>query len=603
MKSLEDITDNKISTDVLVIGAGGAGIRAAIEACDNGTEVLIVCKGKFLKNGSTFYNISPGWGIQFLKPEDRNNNYDDFFQEILEVGEGMVFPELARILVEETPQRIFELEKMGVEFYKPNGDFKRVLACFANKKRYDAAVMDIPNIAEIFRREIEKRNIKKIEDFQVIKIVTQEIGGESKVTGALGLDVNGEPVFIEASAIILACGGGSAIYKYNMNSPELVGDGYNISINAGASLINMEYVQFIFGIVSPSKVHFFEKALSYNPPITNPEGMQFIKNYIPENVQFEKVLRKRMKHGPFTSRNISRYLDIAVYSEMRKARTGEDDGVFLDLSEFPEHISKIEKDFPYMKKWLGWLDKKGIDIEKQKLEIALCAHANNGGVFVGPDTMTEVNGLFACGEIMAGPHGADRQGGNMMAATQVFGKISGEEAAKYSKNIGRGKLKNNDLISEITEFIKSNKDKKVNYSDIKKEIQDIIYEELVICRRENGLKKLITYLEGDLRDRSRSIKIRNSSQLKDFFNLDSMINTALFIANAALLRKESRGSHHRMDFTEKNNYMFKKPIEIKKNEDETSYRFTSITDHFINKSKQEKDQSFGREGFKMSIDA
>lgn len=562
-----------VLTDVLVIGAGGAGLRAAIEASDNSTDVIVVCKGRFTKTGSTFYSLVPGWGIQFLKEEKDGNTYDYFFEEIIKVGDGMALPELSKILVEQTPERIYELEKMGIKFNKINGDFYDYLSCFSSVKRAAACALDIDNIQETFRKEVIKRDIKVFEKFYVVKIIVKEEGKDKRVCGAIGIDKDGELIFIKSRAVIIATGGGSIVFKHNMNSPELTGDGYELALDAGALLINMEYIQYIYGIVAPKRMHFSEKVFMYNPTVLNDSKEIFIENYIPKNFTIEEIIKKRVEHGPFTSRLISKYYDIAIYSEIRRGKGTKNGAIFIDLSDLPEYIDKIEEEFPATKKWLKWLIGRGVDIKSELLEIALCAHANNGGIYVNSDAMSEVEGLFACGEVMAGPHGADRQGGNMMAATQVFGKIAGESAAKYSKDCTESRIAEKYLISEINEKIKLSKDGSQDYKTIKSKIQNATNKELIICRREKGLRKLIDILEGEISEEISLLKIESGIDIKKYFDLNSMKNTALIVANAALMRKESRGSHHREDYPEKNDSDFRKIIRINRENGKNIYRF------------------------------
>jgi fumarate reductase (CoM/CoB) subunit A len=561
-----------ISTDILVIGAGGAGLRAAIEASDNNVNVLAACKGRFSKTGSTFFPLVPGWGIQFLKEEKGKSTGSYFVEEILKVGEGMAYPELAKILVDQTPDRVNDLERIGIKFHKINGKFYDFLCCFSNVKRTVAAALDINNIQVTFRKEIERRKIEVIEDFNVIKIIFKEEGNGRRVCGAVGIDRNGGLVLIRSKAIVLASGGGSVIFKQNMNSPELTGDGYELALDSGASLINMEYIQYIYGIIAPIRIHFSEKVFMYNPPVLNLSGSTFIERYLPQNLSINDVISERIKHGPFTSRLISKYYDIAIYSEIREGRGTKNHGIFLDLSQLKEHIDDLEKEFPATKEWIEWLSGKGIDIQKDMLEITLCAHANNGGIYVNSDTMSEVYGLFACGEIMGGPHGADRQGGNMMAATQVFGKIAGKNAANYSKDCLEAKIDQKDLLLTINEEIKLIGDGIQDYKNIKTKIQNAVSEELVICRRDKGLKKLIEELS-DLSEMIASLKISKTTDIKNYFNLRSMIRTALIIANSALMRKESRGSHHREDYTQKNDKEFRKIIKINRKNGKNIYKF------------------------------
>lgn len=560
-----DSFSEELSTEVLVIGAGGAGLRASMEASDNYAKVIVVCEGRFTKTGSTFFHLAPRWGIQFLPDGSSKADSDYFLKEILEVGEGMASPTLAKVLINETPSRVYELEKMGIEFQKVNGNFYDSLCCFARVKRKVAAAVNLENVRNIFEREIKKRSITVIEGLKIIRVLVKDVKSKNVVCGVIGVNSDGDLVLIKCKSIIIATGGGAAIFKNNLNSPELVGDGYELALDAGASLINMEYLQYIYGIVSPKKLLFSEKVINYNPPILNKNRQEFIRKYIPDGLSLEDIVKARVEHGPFTSRLISKYYDIAIYSEIRNGNGTYNNAVYIDLKKLSENISEIEKEFPGVEKWFKWIRIKGIDLEKQLLEIRLCAHACNGGIKVNSETMSEVGGLFACGEVMGGSHGADRQGGNMIAATQVFGKKAGENAAIYSKEVDRIKLDRKKLILEMNNRIKLIKDGNLSYKKLREEIQNIVNQELVICRNEKGLRKVIDYLNSKLSEKISKIKLGNKKDGKNYFTLKSMINTALIIANSALLRRESRGAHHREDYLDKDDKNYRKVIEVKRN--------------------------------------
>ncbi len=567
------IINEEIKCDVVIIGAGAAGIRAAIESYNNDASVVILNKGKFGKSGSTFYRIVPGWGIQLLSKGESYDTYDNFLKEIIEVGEGMASQELARILVEETPDRVVDLENMGINFYKIKEKFYKCLCCFASIERECADAFDMENIKNCFTGEIKKRNIKVIDNFNVIKIITNQSKYKKKVTGVIGINFKGNLILVKAKAVILASGGCAFIYRHNLNSYELTGDGYELALDAGASLINMEFIQFIYGIIAPKKFHFFDKVMTYNPPILNCNKEEFIRNYIPEEYTIEEIVKKRIDYGPFTSRFISKYYDIAIYSEIKKGNGTKNNAVYLDFKDFNKHLGQISKSYPTIADWYNWILEKRIISKTNHLEIDLCAHANNGGLLVKEDAMTEVDGLFACGEIMAGPHGADREGGNMMASTQVFGKIAGRNAANFSKFNIFEKIDNAEVLTDLNKKIRINKSGTLGFRQIQEDIQDAVTSELVICRNERGLKWLINKLEEEFYEKIRFLKIENNLELKNYFNLKTMINSAYIIAMASLLRKESRGSHHRSDYPEKDNKKFKKVLKIQRKNNTNIFNF------------------------------
>lgn len=553
-----DAVDEEIQCDVAVVGSGGAGIRAAIESFDNNADVILLNKGKFARSGSSCYK---DWGIQMITKEEGANTYDNFLSEILEVGEGMASPKLAKILIEQTPARVKDMQAIGFKFKFSD----KVISCFASIARDDAYAFNTQNIRNSFKNAVIKRNIRVIDDFCVIKIIKRESKDKNKITGLAGIDSEGNLVFIKAKSAILANGGCGEIYRYNYN-PGLTGDGYNMALDVGASLINMEYLQFCWN-------YFNALTLLCGLPLINNKRQEFIASYIPKDITLEQVVKKRMTHGPFSSRIVSKYLEIAIHSEIKKGNGTRNDTVYLDLGDFNKNIDKILKSYPSLVDWYKQITSKKLINDNSMIEVYVCAHANNGGLFVNEEAMSEVEGLFACGEVMAGPHGADREGGNMMAATQVFGKIAGENAAKYSKSNSFEKIDKNKVLSDLNKTIKIDKQSSLTFSQIKKEIQDAVYSELVVCRDEKGLKWLINKLEDEFTEKLHSLNIENKREIKNYFTLKSIIDSAHTIANAALLRKESRGSHHRQDYPEKDDKNYRKIIRVKKTDGVNGFEF------------------------------
>ena len=560
-----------ISTDVLVIGGGAAGIRAAIEANDNGADVLLVVKGKFAKTGSSFFSLVHGWGIQAVfKDTNLDDSTEKHLEEILEAGLGMCDVKLARILVEEAPQRVMDLKRYGIEFKKENGEFVQQVGCFSKKPRAIAA-SDMKNIRSTFRNEIIKRNIKVLENTMVFDLLTIN----NTCVGALCIKDNGDIIAIKAKSTILATGGASTIFKNNLNSPELTGDGQIMAINAGAELLNMEFIQFIYGIVYPKKLLFAERVLEFCPKIYNRHNELYLEGYLPDSLEYEEVLKDRAKHGPFSSRSISKYFDIATYKEIMKRNCSEHGGVYIDLSAISNN-KKMEK-YPFTKDWIRWLFSQGIDPNSQILEIAPHAHAFNGGVRVNERAETKVKGLFAAGEIIGGPHGADRLGGNMMSLTQVFGARAGKYAAIRSKKIKEIPWNEESIKRKYSSITKLTKAKNgIKPDKIDEEIKRLMWENVAICRNEKGLSKCIEKLEEIGNKYISNIAAGNIKELKQAISVRNKLTLSKIIANSALIRKESRGSHYREDFPDIDNNEFNKCIIVEKEGEKILYKLESV---------------------------
>jgi len=559
-----------ISTDVLVIGGGASGIRAAIEAHDNGVKVLLVVKGKFARTGSSFFFLVHGWGIQAVfKDTNLDDSIEEHLKEILEAGLGMCDVKLARILVEEAPQRVTDLEKYGINFKKENGKFVQQVGCFSRKPRAIAA-SDMKNIRSTFKNEVVKRNIKVLESTMVFDLLTVN----NTCVGALCIRDNGDIIAIKAKATILATGGASTIFKNNLNSSELTGDGQIMAFNAGAELLNMEFIQFIYGIVYPKKLLFAERLLEFYPRIYNKQDKLYLEDYLPDNLRYEDVLKDRAKHGPFSSRSISRYFDIATYKEIIRGNCSERGGICIDLSTISH--KEIEK-YPFLKDWFEWLINQGVNPNSQALEIAPHAHAFNGGIRVNEEAETSVKGLFAAGEVIGGPHGADRLGGNMMSLTQVFGARVGKYATIRVKKVrnlpwneeeARRKCSSVAKLIEIKDGIKPDK--------IDKKIKKLMWENVGICRNEEGLSKCIKKLE-EIEDKYISnIGAGNTEELKQAISVRNKLTLSKIVTTSALIRRESRGSHYREDFPDIDNSKFNKCIVVRKKDKGIFYKLENI---------------------------
>jgi len=467
-----------IKTDVVVIGGGAAGTRAAIEAYDNGVNVVLIVKGEFARTGSSFSPLR-GWGMQAAFGDaSSDDSPEEHLKEILDAGLGMCDVKLARILTKESPQRVADMEKYGIDFERKDGSFVRQVGCFSKKPRAIVA-LDIENIRSKFKNEIMKRDIKVLENTMAVDLLTSD----KSCFGALCIKSNGNMICIKAKSTILATGGSSTIFKSNLNSPELTGDGQIMALNAGAELFNIEFIQFIY-VAYPVKCPFVERVLEFYPGIYNAHNKLYLVDYLPEGLRYEKVLESRARHGPFSSRSLSKYFDIATYKEIMKGNQSEHGGIYIDLSMVSKE--KIEK-YSFVRDWFEWLLAQGID-DFHRLEISPCAHAFNGGIRINERAETIVEGLFAAGEVIGGPHGADRLGGNMISLTQVFGARAGRYAAIRAKRTSNISWDEEVLNRKCLSIKKLTEVKNgIKPVEVDEKIKKLMWNNVAICRTKNRL--------------------------------------------------------------------------------------------------------------------
>ncbi len=511
---------------VLVIGGGAAAIRAAIAARESGIpDVLIAIKSKLGKGGATYYPLSYGWGIQAATAEkDPTDNPDEHYQDIINAAQGMCNPILARALADDAPKRVMDLgTKLGLELDRNHdGAHVQVRGCYAGKERCYQAT-GVPKIINAVKKSIFQYGLKTLEDVMILDLIVKD----GRCCGAFGISKTGEIYTIHAKAVIIATGGGTGIYQYNFATQEMTGDGYALALRAGCKLLNLEFIQFGWGLLKPlNKVPFLDRILFLNPKISG----------IPP--EFIPLLKQRAKHFPFTVSDGSYPLDVAIFKHFRQNHQG----ISLDISKFtPEDLAQVS----LWKMWYEWFDAAN-DPLKQPLELNIFAHAFNGGILIDENAQTQISGLFAAGEVAAGPHGADRLGGNMHAACQVFGARAGANAAKYAASQEYTDFTGNKIIPDSISpsFIDLNE-----MTHLKMMIPRLMWENVSVCRSDSSLNIAWTEISKLYRNLPPLTVNPHSWGLYELYNIAQV---ALAVIGSSLMRKESRGCHYREDFPNKN---------------------------------------------------
>src|SRR5436309_3635287 len=416
------------SCDVLIIGGGSAGLRAAIEAHDTGAGVLIISKGK-----SPHTTLARGGMNAALGTMDPEDNWMIHAADTLREGEFLADYERVEVLCRSAPDAINELVKWGARFHRETDG--RLTQRFFGAHTYRRTVFyedwTGEEMIRVLKDQVNQRKIEIVDDVYVLKLlksaddINQEgssaEGGVEEVKGVLGIDVKKkEIVTFKCKSLILAAGGYTRIYAVSSSRIiENYGEGVALAYEAGADLVDMEMVQFHpTGMVWPEKAVgtlATEAIRGEGGILLNSKGERFMKNYYPE----------RMELGP---RDV---VARAIYNEIISGRSTEHGGVWLDVTHLPKEV--IQDRLTTMYEQFQRLD--GIDISKEKMEVGPTAHYSMGGVVVDINCRTRVKGLFAVGEVISQIHGANRLGGNSLLDTIVFGKIAGNEAAKLAKQV------------------------------------------------------------------------------------------------------------------------------------------------------------------------
>lgn len=539
---------NRVKADVLVIGGGGAACRAAIAAYDAGASVLMVLKGKIGTSGATTYRFSEMAGMTVsddLNPEDSR---EIFYQDIISAGAGMADPEVVQTLVDNARARKDDLENWGTHFERDeDGNYLKLLGCFASQSRGYLLKDHGRPIVHALLNQIQQRNIQVMENSMILSLVVHD----GACVGAVGLNEKDELTLFDAKAVVMAAGGMVRIFKHNVNPPDITGDGYAIANRAGVKQCNLEFMQSGVGYMHPKIGAFFCYVWAGFPNLYNGKGEKFLANYLPEGITEKDVMLQHAHHFPFSTRDISKYIDIAVQKEIAEGRGTEHGGIIIDFKHFtPEYVSSINYDMRNMwPRTLEFYRNIGMDFLKDQIEIAIFGHAINGGIKIDKMAQSSMPGLYAAGEVAAGSHGADRLGGTMLLASQVFGKIAGENAAFYAKKAPAGNLDQKEAMGQADSVIEM-LHKSLDVTSCTAKLQESASRNLLLCKSESSLNRMLQTLD-DLEKEINSAPVEDKIS-RQSVSLANQLLSARLMTTAAKERKESRGSHYREDYPEIN---------------------------------------------------
>ena len=571
--------------DVLIIGSGGAGLRAAIAASAEGVSVGLVTKCLL---GKAHTVMAEGGIAAAIGNMDERDGWRVHFADTMRGGQYLNNWRMAELHAKEAPDRVKELEAWGALFDRTKDG--RILQRNFGGHAYPrlAHVGDRTGLEML--RALQDRGIHQGVDVYMEYTVVELLKSGDRIVGALAYDreKGGFTVF-HTKAIIIATGGIGKLYKITSNSWESTADGHSLAYHAGAELIDMEFVQFHpTGMVWPPSVRGLlvtEGVRGEGGTLRNSEGRRFMFDDIPPLYTNQTADNEeegwRYTQGDKNARRPPELLTRdhvarCIVREIKEGRGSPHGGVFLDISWIREKLSNaeahIKKKLPAMYHQFKRL--ADIDITKEPMEVGPTTHYAMGGIRVDADTqMSSVPGLFSAGECAAGLHGANRLGGNSLSDLLVFGKLAGECAARYAKEQQAGQI-DADQVDEAVGLALAPFDETDGEGayDVQEDLQEMMQTQVGIVREEKDMVRAIESFE-QLRERAGRVAVQGNRAFNPGWHtaldLRSLLTVGEVIARAALERKESRGAHFRNDYPDKSSTEAEANIVIRKSADGT----------------------------------
>jgi len=516
-----------------VIGAGGAGLRAAVEASESGVRTGLVCKSLL---GKAHTVMAEGGVAAALSNVDTRDNWQVHFRDTMRGGKFLNNWRMAQIHAQESPERVRELEQWGALFDRTTDGNILQRAFGGHTFKRLCHVGDRTGLEMI--RTLQDRGVNLGIDVYMECAITRLLKDGERVAGAFGYwRETGRFIIFKAKSIVICTGGIGKAWRITSNSWEYTGDGMALAYDAGAELMDMEFVQFHpTGMVWPPGVQGIlvtEAVRGEGGILTNKNGERFMQGYDPEKMELS------------TRDVVAR----AIYTEAKEGRGTEHGGAYLDISHKPAEY--VKKKLPSM--YHQFRELADVDITKGPMEVGPTCHYMMGGIRVEAETaQTNVPGLFAAGEAAAGLHGANRLGGNSLSDLLVFGRRAGHAAAEHAKHLSApnvdGALAEAATREMLEPFERPSGDSPY---DIHRDLQETMQNKVGIFRNEADLKEGLTEIK-KLKGRAASVHVDGSRLFNPGWHLardlKSMLTVSEAVALSALKRKESRGAHSRIDY-------------------------------------------------------
>ena len=561
--------------DVLIIGAGGAGLRAAVEASSRGMKTGLVCKSLLGKAHTVMAEGGMAAAMGNVWSED---NWKVHFRDTMRGGKMLNNWRMAQLHAQESPERVHELEEWGALFDRTKDGLISQRDFGGHRYARLAHVGDRTGLEMI--RTLQQHAVHQgIDVFQECTINRLLKSEDGSISGAVGYwRESGKSIVFRSKAIVLATGGLGKIWSITSNSWEGTGDGHALALYAGAEAIDMEFVQFHpTGMVWPPSVKGIlvtEGVRGDGGTLRNSSGNRFMFNYIPSMFASETADTEAEADKWYEDKTVRRTPDLlprdevarAINAEVKAGRGSPHGGVFLDIASRRDS-EYIQRRLPSM--YHQFMQLAGVDITQESMEVGPTAHYAMGGSRVDPETAaTSIPGLFAAGEVAGGMHGSNRLGGNSLSDLVVFGRRAGIGSSEYAQSVEElPSIDKSEIDARIAEMHKPFSDEgSENPYSIHRELQETMQKNVGIIRTEVEMKTALEDIQS-LRDRYNSVGIEGNMQYNPGWHmaldLEHMLTVAEAVTLAALERKESRGGHTRDDFPETSTEFAKVNVVIK----------------------------------------
>ncbi len=541
----------ELHTEVVVVGAGGAASRAALSARLAGAQVLMLAKAPLGTGGSTVHGASEimsmgasGYGASADNPEVH-------YRDTMAAASGFIDRDLVRVLAEDAPRRIADLIEYGVAFDRAPvekampghaTDYKLIQSDFGS---YARALGVSGKTGKAFVAALNEQAIARgVKVRAPAGLVDLLMDTQGRAAGVLAFDPSSQSwLVVHAGSVVLGTGGAHGLFSQQVSTAEMTGDGQAVLYRAGAELVNMEFHQFGPALVHPYVQLFSKSCFVLHPRMTNAEGREFLADYLPEGVSAEEVMDEKV--FPFTVSNVSRYIDIAIASEIAAGRGNERGTINFSLAHVP--AQRLEATIPNT---MRWMKANGVDPQRDTMDVGIAFQCLNGGVrMVDADARSTIPGVHVIGELAGGVRGPDRPGGNSLAEGQVFGHRAGDAAGRDARG-GKvsGDLAGDAAVQRLRRALAPNAD--LDLRGDARRLQAVMQRHALVEKNEAGLNealKVARGVEASLAKGGGATPVT----LEEVLTLQNMATTASIILEACLARRETRSGHLRTDHLER----------------------------------------------------
>ncbi|MGB7946646.1 MAG: FAD-binding protein [Candidatus Binatia bacterium] len=538
-----------LTTDVLIVGAGGAGMYAATAAAQNGASVILLDKSLVGRGGAT---VMAQMTVAAALGQQEPDHWTIHLEDTLRAGRGLCNEELSALLCQAGPERILEMQEWGTRWAQEDGHVKQEMAPGHSRRRccYVDFLNTGPAVAATLRRKVgEMGAVRRISNVTVFEILTRD----GRAVGAVGLNLSdGEMVGFEARAVILAAGGLTKLYARNSASANMGGEAYALALWAGAELVDMEFVQFFpIGHLAP-------RLVGMDPILWDPFRYKLGGKLL--NGAFEEFVNRYggTDFGQYTAtRDLASY---AILKEVEAGRGSPHGGAYLDFRHIPE-IQLRNAFGPVIDRLL----QNGIDLTKMAVEVGPMAHYHMGGVRVDSNMETRVEGLYAAGEAVGGASGANRLSGNAITEAFVFGARAGAAAAAALKHVSMAwEPRLAAAASDCLKELRSRRAADFTAVALQTELQNLMWDQAGPFRTGEKLEAALARIREMKNTELANVPVSGENlynlDLQDWLELRAMLATAEAVVSSALARKESRGAHQREDFPNADECLLKSQV-------------------------------------------